>query len=92
MKDPVKAHDKLVYEKQAIATYLEKHNKSPKTGKPLNPRIPVESSLKPQIALKKEIESFMEGNKELLEMQEEGDTSKGETKGETGGEENICME
>ncbi len=28
MKDPVKAHDKLVYEREVIFSYLEKHRES----------------------------------------------------------------
>ncbi len=36
----------------------------------MDPRIPVKSSLKPQVALKKEIESFVEANRELLRFHE----------------------
>ncbi len=91
MKNPVKAHDKFVYEKEVIFDYLQKNRKSPKTGKALNARITVKRSLKPQVGLKKEIETFMEANRELLEMQEEGagDTSQYQASGETPGGEEV---
>ncbi len=73
MKDPVRAHDKFVYEREVILAYLEAHRKSPITEKHLNARLPIESSLKPQMALKNEIQAFVEANKELLGETCEGD-------------------
>ncbi len=70
------------FTKEIILDYLEENGKSPVTEKALNPRLPVRSSLKPQLALKKEIEAFVEANKELLGTQGEKGTSFGEEKGE----------